>query len=764
MNKKILLSLFILSFSFCALAQDVKLQFISVNGYGNNLYIDNVSIGTQFNLDVAVTGIQNIAPDTSYAIGSSPFVIIPMVSVLNAGRNNIATSFNVTMAVTPGGYQSTKQIASLNKGQSVVVSFDNLTITPGQAIDINITSSLAGDENPNNNTLAQQSLILPGVQRNVLLEEWTSSTCGPCAANNPTIDAFVTARFDSLVAIKYHVGWPSPGNDPMYLYNPTQSYDRRYYYGVNAVPHVIMDGVVNPDYPYSSPPSLPNAYYPRKEVGSPLSITVTNTHLPGDTIQADITVNVLSPLKYGQYYMRVHAIERHIHYNSAPGSNGETDFYDVFRRAYPNSLGTQIPLTAGTYNYTIKYPLDMVVWVDSMIYTAVFIQDDLTKEVINCAKSRDYTRPYDFVTNNESITIEKPISSGEVILQNKETIIANNPEFLSSFFYTELFDGAFPSAGWTLVNPDGGITFEQYIGANGPSFGGTKSARINFYSYSTSGQTDTLISRTFTGLNDADSVKFDYAYAQYPNYSDRLIVRVSVDGGITYPHTIFDKSGAALATAPSTTGSFVPTANQWATFAYSLFGIVIPVELSAFTVEANGLDVQLMWSTASETNNYGFEVQKKSDGEYYAVAFVNGHGTTTEIQNYSFVDKDVIPGNYTYRLKQVDLNGAYSYSDEVEVDVTGPKVYSLEQNFPNPFNPSTKIAFNLAANSNVIVKIFNLLGEEVSTLVSEKLQAGRHELEFNASNLNSGIYFYRIDASGDNGTQFSSVKKMMLVK
>lgn len=762
--KKLLLLLFVSLFCTFLSYSQVKVQFNTVNGYGNNLYIDNVTIGNRFNIDVGVVGILNIDPDTSFTVGSTPFTIAPEVAFINLGRNHITTPFTVTMQVNPGGYVSNKSINSINSGQATNVVFDNLTITPGQPIDITVTANLNGDENSSNNMISQHTLYLAGFQRHVLLEEWTSSTCGPCAANNPTIDAFIAARFDSLVAIKYHMNWPSPGNDPMYLYNPQQANDRRYYYGVNAVPHVIMDGIVNPSYPYSNPPSLPNAFYPRKNVGTPLSLTVTNTRLPGDTIQADVTLQISSQLPEGQYYLRVHAVERHIHYNTAPGTNGETDFYDVFRRAYPNSTGTAIPTAPGTYNFTFKYPLDMAVWVDSMIYTAVFVQNDANKEVLNAAKSRNYLEA-NFVNNGyDQPLVQKPVVAFDFIQSNRNFIIENPQSILSNYFYYELFDGAFPSQSWTIDNPDGGLTFEQFEGANGPSFGGSKSIKMDFYSYSSTGQNDFLYSPVYNGLNEVDSLKFDWAYAQYSSaYIDHLIVKLSLDGGTTYPYVIFDRSGANLATAPNTTSAFVPNANQWQTFSYPL-AQVIPVELSSFTAKANGLDVELSWSTSTETNNYGFEIQRKTQDDFITVGFVKGSGLTTEIKQYRFTDRELNEGSYTYRLKQIDYSGSYHFTDEVEVDVTGPKVFFIEQNYPNPFNPSTKIRFNLAVNSKVSLKVYNLIGEEVEQLISGYMNAGRQEVEFNASNLNSGIYIYKLEAIGEDGSAFVSSKKMTLIK
>ncbi|MEP0862817.1 MAG: T9SS type A sorting domain-containing protein, partial [Ignavibacterium sp.] len=418
----------------------------------------------------------------------------------------------------------------------------------------------------------------------------------------------------------------------------------------------------------------------------------------------------------------------------------------------------------GTYNFTFKYPLDMAVWVDSMIYTAVFVQNDANKEVLNAAKSRNYLEAT-YVNNGfDQPFTNKPVVAFDFIESTRNFLIENPQSILSNYFYYELFDGTFPSQGWTINNPDGGITFTQFEGANGPSFGGSKSVRMEFYSYSSTKQNDFLYSPAYNGLNEVDSLKFDWAYAQYSSsYVDRLIVKLSLDGGSTYPHVIFDKSGAQLATAPTTTNAFVPNANQWQTFSYPL-AQVIPVELSSFNAKANGLDVELSWTTSTEMNNYGFEIQRKASDDFITVGFVKGNGSTTEIKHYNFTDRELNEGSYTYRLKQIDYSGAYHFSDEIVVDVTGPKVFFIEQNYPNPFNPSTKIRFNLAVNSKVSLKVYNLIGEEVAELMNGQMNAGKQEVEFNAINLNSGVYIYKLEATGEDGSSFLSTKKMTLIK
>ena len=187
---------------------------------------------------------------------------------------------------------------------------------------------------------------------------------------------------------------------------------------------------------------------------------------------------------------------------------------------------------------------------------------------------------------------------------------------------------------------------------------------------------------------------------------------------------------------------------------------VVPVELTSFSAISQGNNVVLNWSTASELNNFGFEVQRSITGnEFATIGFVNGNGTTTDAKAYRFVDANLSAGNYTYRLKQVDFNGIYSYSDEVNVDVIAPAQFDLSQNYPNPFNPSTTINFSIPQSSIVTLKVFNTLGQEVKTLINQNMESGVHSISFDASELNSGIYFYKLDAG-----QFSEVRKMTLIK
>lgn len=189
---------------------------------------------------------------------------------------------------------------------------------------------------------------------------------------------------------------------------------------------------------------------------------------------------------------------------------------------------------------------------------------------------------------------------------------------------------------------------------------------------------------------------------------------------------------------------------------------VLPVELTSFTAKSSTNQVNLTWTTATEINNSGFEIQKSTDGsEFVSVGFIKGNGTTTEPKAYSFVDNHLnnVTGKLYYRLKQIDYNGAFNYSDIVEVVIDLPLEYSLNQNYPNPFNPSTKIKYSVPEQNLVSIVVYGVTGEEIATLVNEVKEAGNYEIEFNALQLSSGVYFYRM-TSGD----FTSVKKLSVLK
>jgi hypothetical protein len=195
---------------------------------------------------------------------------------------------------------------------------------------------------------------------------------------------------------------------------------------------------------------------------------------------------------------------------------------------------------------------------------------------------------------------------------------------------------------------------------------------------------------------------------------------------------------------------------------------IIPVELTSFNAEVSGQVVLLNWTTATETNNSGFEILRKAqnDSEWETIGFVPGFGTTTEPKSYSFIDENITTGVYKYRLKQLDFDGTFEYSNEIEVEVDfTPKEFVLYQNYPNPFNPNTTIKYeipNVETTQRVVfttLKVYDVLGNEVATLVNEEKQSGVYEVEFDASSLASGMYLYKLQAGA-----FIQSKKMILTK
>jgi hypothetical protein len=194
---------------------------------------------------------------------------------------------------------------------------------------------------------------------------------------------------------------------------------------------------------------------------------------------------------------------------------------------------------------------------------------------------------------------------------------------------------------------------------------------------------------------------------------------------------------------------------------------IVPVELSSFTASLNNYTVLLNWTTETELNNLGFEIERKilkekSHGDWITIGFIEGQGTTTEPQFYSFSDDigSLSASSLIYRLKQVDYNGSFEYSEEVTVEnSTLPDKYALSQNYPNPFNPSTKISWQSPVGSWQTLTIYDLLGNKVETLIDEYKSAGKYEVEWDASEFTSGVYIYKIIAGS-----FTQTRKMILMK
>jgi len=187
----------------------------------------------------------------------------------------------------------------------------------------------------------------------------------------------------------------------------------------------------------------------------------------------------------------------------------------------------------------------------------------------------------------------------------------------------------------------------------------------------------------------------------------------------------------------------------------------LPVELSLFTATLVKNEINLFWKTETEIDNFGFDVERRIDEkEWIKISFINGRGNSNSPKEYNYTDKELFAGGsrFQYRLKQIDTDGIFEYSDVVEVEVV-PDRYELSQNYPNPFNPSTTIQFSLPIQSQLKINLYNMLGELVRTIAEGTYEKGYHKVVVNAANLPSGTYVYRLES-----VDFVQVKKMILLK
>ncbi len=259
----------------------------------------------------------------------------------------------------------------------------------------------------------------------------------------------------------------------------------------------------------------------------------------------------------------------------------------------------------------------------------------------------------------------------------------------------------------------------------------------------------------FSGYLSTNATEFTMTY----NFPQGVTANIKDPFG----GTLFNEylSGSGSFTFP--TGVSLPSA-----ILTMYYDNVIPIELSSFTASILKKEkaVQLNWITSTETNNSGFEIQKQIGSALSAISnwekigSVPGFGTTTEPKSYSYTDENLTTGTYKYRLKQIDFDGTFTYSKEIEVDADFiSKEFMLYQNYPNPFNPTTTIKFALPEAANVTLTIYNTLGQKVSELVNSKLEAGNYGYQWDAKDEATGIYIYELRTE-----KFVSMNKMLLLK
>ena len=260
--------------------------------------------------------------------------------------------------------------------------------------------------------------------------------------------------------------------------------------------------------------------------------------------------------------------------------------------------------------------------------------------------------------------------------------------------------------------------------------------------------------KRIAGLPDGTTVSF--ISDSYP-VSEDIIILTAASGTVWL---IIENDATVTEGIDSLTLTFEPNVTT-NTFTYEV-STAVPVELTTFFGTVSGNVVSLKWTTATEVKNYGFEIERSLSApktNWEKIGFINGNGNSNSPKEYSYTDKHLRSGSYLYRIKQIDNDGSYDYSNTIELNVRIPVTLDLKQNYPNPFNPSTTISFTIPTSGDVYLKIFNSLGEEVAKLVNGYAEAGEYTLNFDAGDLPSGMYVYQLKTN-----ESSLTKKMLLLK
>jgi|WetSurMetagenome_2_1015567.scaffolds.fasta_scaffold06965_2 hypothetical protein len=596
--------------------------------------------------------------------------------------------------------------------------------------------------------------------RMMLIEFFTSSTCGPCASNNPTMTAFINSQDpDKLIAIGYHMSWPSPGNDPMYLYNQTDNNSRRSYYGINSIPAGQFDGMISIPIAYSQA-NLLSTFNSRKDILSPISIILTDSAYATDSILVRAKIYCETYLTNPNVYVYLALQEKYIHYTSPPGTNGETDFYWVMRKMFPSGNGTLVTLLPGqSVTVEQRYKKDPL-WQWSEMRPLVYVQDGSTKEILNAARK---TENFTLLANPGF----NSVTQGQAASKNYKISI---PVVASGYNSPVTFTAEVSpvTAGVTTSFPNGNVL---------SNFPDSLTVQVSSTVAVPTGTYKIIVTGTNT---ESKTHKITMDYLVGKNY---ITIKTNVPGleykvnGTTYnTPKIFNwdigSSQTIAVNSPQTSGAYRYVFDKWShnndtaktqvVTVNSTTGIYIANFKTQFRIMAmadpSGIPVTI-------TNSYNYfdsgvavnltvtPLQLQYNGlTYYFNSWVGyGNGSYTGANQVCHVTM-LAPINEmaVYDTINVGIN---------QISSIVPDKYNLYQNYPNPFNPETNINFDIPKSGIVKLKIYNILGKEVQTLHSGFLTAGKYEFKFNGSELSSGLYFYKLETGN-----YMQIMKMVLLK
>jgi thiol-disulfide isomerase/thioredoxin len=589
--------------------------------------------------------------------------------------------------------------------------------------------------------------------RLVLVERYTSSTCGPCATANPTLDNLLNNTDPSkLTSISYHMNWPAPGNDPMFLFNQSDNTGRRNYYGVNAIPYWKTDGIID-----VGTGTVGNSYTTRSTVMSPVTIITTYT-IVGDSMKVTAKVFCEDILTDPNVTVYLALVEKEIQYPSPPGTNGESHFMDVMRKMYPTFAGTKFTIFPGqTVVLEGSFYMDPI-YEENEMQPLVFVQAN-NKEILNAGvPTFDYTLlsdlAYKVVDQGQNASGDFEISVPVVANGYNETVTL--------------------SADVQPNNP--GVTVSFPNGNTVSSFPGDVLLRVN----STSAVPTGVYKVTVSGTNaSTEEHKIVVSYLVGKNYvsvgANRPQVIYSVDN-VTYPSLrmfVWDINAThdlSVAT-PQTFGNVRYVFENWSNGSNNP-AQTITVNSATSNYTAN---FKTQFKLTTFTSPGGLPVTITHANEYLdsgSVVDVSITPTTVVHNGQTFYFKNWIGagnGSYTgtnssFQIASMDnfINQVAVFDTITSVSQLGseiPDKYELYQNYPNPFNPETVIKFDIPKAGIVKLAIFNILGEQVDVLHDGFLNYGRFESSWNASSLPSGVYFYKLETE-----DFVSIKKLVLLK
>ncbi|MFA5012411.1 MAG: T9SS type A sorting domain-containing protein [Ignavibacteria bacterium] len=592
--------------------------------------------------------------------------------------------------------------------------------------------------------------------RMMLIEFFTSSTCGPCASNNPVLTAYMnSADQERISAIGFHMNWPSPGNDPMYLHNTTDNTTRRTYYGVNSIPAGFFDGINGVPLPYSQS-TFQSLYDSRKDILSPVTIIVRDSTY-GDSVLVRVNVLCETYMSNPNVVLHMAVYEDLISYATPPGSNGETQFHWVMRKMLPNAGGTPLILTPGYYKeFVFKYKMDPV-WNADKIKNLVYIQA-ADKEILNAAKpisnfSLLTTKSFFSVTqgqassNNFKVKIPfiksgynspvtftsevQPLNAGISVSFPSGTTISNFPDSLSVQVNTSasVADGTYKVilTGTSASGKVHKIAVDILVGQNFVTVKATNS-QLNFKVDNTTYAGASLFNWTLNSTHTLQAL------------SPQLF------GNLRYVFTDWSNSGDTTQTITVNSNISEYSANYKLQF--RLYALAQPSGIPVTVVGGNSFYDSSTTLTVSATPS---SVQFNGKTYYFSRWVGVGNGS------YTGTDP-------TFQLTMNNPINQIVFYDTINTSISQlgteiPSKYDLYQNYPNPFNPVTNIKFDILKNSFVKLQVYDITGKLVNTLVNDRLQAGKYVFNMDASMLPSGVYFYKIEAS-----DFIQTRRMILLK